>query len=69
MRKKDEDVERFGRLPLEERVELAVGMSDVCVRVCADGVRDQNPGIGEAELVERVRERLMFGKRRKSEGL
>ena len=69
MRKKDEDVERFGRLPLEERVDLAVGMSDVCVRVCADGVRDQNPGIGEAELVERVRERLMFGKRRKSEGL
>jgi hypothetical protein len=35
-------------LKLEERVNLAVGMSDVCVRVCADGVR----------------ERLTFGKRR-----
>jgi len=52
------------RLKPEERVNLAVGMSDVCVRVCADGVRDQNPGISEEELVERVRERLMFDKRR-----
>jgi len=52
------------RLKPEERVNLAVGMSDVCVRVCADGVRDQNPGISEEELIERVRERLMFGKRR-----
>jgi hypothetical protein len=52
------------RLKREDRVNLAVGMSDVCVRVCADGVRDQNPGISEKELIERVRERLMFGKRR-----
>ena len=55
------------RLRPEERVNLAVGMSDVCVRVCADGVRDQNPGISEEELIERVRERLMFDKGRKSE--
>jgi len=61
---KKEDVERFGRLPPEERVNLAVGMSDVCVRICAEGVRNQNPGISEEELIERVRERLMFGKRR-----
>jgi len=56
----------LGRLKPEERVNLAIGMSDVCVRVCADGVRDQNPGISEEELIERVRERLLFGKRRKS---
>ena len=55
------------RLKREDRVNLAVGMSDVCVRVCADGVRDQNPGISEEELIERVRERLMFDKRRKRE--
>jgi len=53
------------RLKPEDRVNLAVGMSDVCVRVCADGVRDQNPGISEEELIERVRERLMFGKRQR----
>jgi len=62
-----EDWERIGRLKPAERVDLAVGMSDVCVRVCADGVRDQNPGISEEELIERVRERLMFDKGRKSE--
>jgi len=55
--------ERLGRLKPEDRVNLAVGMSDVCIRVCADGVRDQNPGISEEELIERVRERLMFDKR------
>jgi len=59
-----EDWERIGRLKPEERVNLAVGMSDVCVRVCADGVRDENPGISEEELIERVTERLMFDKRR-----
>jgi hypothetical protein len=51
------------RLKPEDRVNLAIGMSDVCIRVCADGVRDQNPGISEEELIERVRERLMFDKR------
>jgi len=59
----EERWKQFGRLKPEERVNLAIGMSDVCIRVCADGVRDQNPGISEEELVERVRERLMFDKR------
>jgi hypothetical protein len=61
----EERYERLGRLKPEEKVNLAVGMSDVCIRVCADGVRDQNPGISEVELVERVRERLMFGRKHK----
>lgn len=55
------------RLRPEERVNLAVGMSDVCVRVCADGVRDGDPSVSEEELVERVRERLSFSKRWRSE--
>jgi hypothetical protein len=55
------------RLRPEERVNLAVGMSDVCVRVCADGVRDGDPSVSEEELVLRVRERLLFSKRRNSE--
>ena len=54
------------RLKPEERVNLAVGMSDVCVRICADGVRDENPSVSEEEVVERVRERLLFSKRRRS---
>ena len=50
-------------LKTEERVNLAVNMSDVCIRICAEGVIDENPGISEKELVERMRERLLFGKR------
>jgi hypothetical protein len=38
-------------------------MSSVCIRVCAEGVKAQNPGISEEELIELVRERLMFEKR------
>lgn len=63
-----EDWERIGRLKPKERVNLAVGIGDVCVRVCADGVRDQNPSISEEELIERVRERLMFSKRMEKQG-
>jgi hypothetical protein len=66
---REEDWERIGRLKPEERVNLAIGMSDVCIRVCAEGVRNANPSISEKELIERVRERLMFGKRREGGGL
>lgn len=48
----------------EKKVNLAIGMSDVCVRVCADAVRDRYPTIKEEELLERVRERMSYGKRR-----
>ena len=56
------------RLKPEERVDLAVNMSDVCIRVCAEGVRAQYPNIDEERLIELMRERLMFEKnlRRKS---
>lgn len=51
------------RLKREERVNLAINMSNVCIRVCAEGLRAQNPSISEEELIERVRERLMYEKR------
>ncbi|MBC7130456.1 hypothetical protein H5T51_04460 [Candidatus Bathyarchaeota archaeon] len=50
------------RLTPEERVDLAVNMSDVCIRICAEGVRAQHPNISEEKLIELVRERLMFEK-------
>jgi hypothetical protein len=37
-------------------------MSDVCIRVCAEGVKSQYPNISEEKLIELVRERLMFDK-------
>ena len=45
-------------------MKLAIGMTDVCVRVCAEAIRTRNPAIREEDLVERVRERMMYGKRR-----
>jgi len=55
-----------GDLKPEEKVNLAIVMTDVCVRVCADAVRDQNPGIDEVELIEQVRERIVYSRRRGS---
>jgi len=50
------------KLKPEERVNLAINMSDVCIRVCAEGVKAQYPNISEEKLIELVRERLMFEK-------
>jgi hypothetical protein len=47
----------------EEKVAIALDMSDACVRVCADGIRAQYPSISEEELLARLRERLEWGKR------
>jgi len=55
-----------GELKPEEKVNLTIAMTDVCVRVYADAVRDRNPGINEAELIERVRERITYSRRRRS---
>jgi len=46
-----------------EKVNTAIYMSDVCVRVCADSIKDENHMISEEELMKRVRERISFGKR------
>jgi len=46
---------------------IAILISGVIVGfVCADGVRDQNPSVSEEELIERVRERLLFDKKQES---
>jgi hypothetical protein len=64
-----EEQERLGRLSPETKVNSAIGMSDVCVRICADGVRDQDPGISEEELVEKVREGLLFDRHSRGVGV
>lgn len=52
----------------EEKVNLAVNMSDVVVRICIEGVKAQYSGINGEELVERIRERLLFGRNRRRIG-
>ncbi len=46
----------------EEKVKCAINMTDTCVRICVDGIKDQNPKITEDELLERVSERVRFGR-------
>lgn len=47
------------KLGAEEKVEVAVNMSDVCVRICAEGIRKQNISIKEERVVQKVRERIV----------
>jgi hypothetical protein len=65
----DKEADRLGRLPPERKVELAIGMSDAVVRICAEGIRAQNPNISEEELVEKLRERFEWSKRWRKRGV
>jgi len=60
---KKEDVERLGRLPPEVKVNMTIEMTEACVRVCAEGIRAQFPGISGKELLEKLRERFKWSKR------
>ena len=65
----DKDAKRLGCLKPEEKVAIAIDMTDACVRICATGIRAQCPDITEAELNEKLRKRLEWSKRhRKREG-
>jgi hypothetical protein len=65
----DKNAERLGRLKPEEKVAIAMDMTDACVRICAEGIKAQCPGISEEELLEKLRERFEWSKRwRKREG-
>jgi hypothetical protein len=59
----DGESERLGRLKPDEKVAVALDMTDACVRVCADGIRAQYPDISEEELLVKLRERLEWSKR------
>jgi len=53
----------WSRLKPEEKVNMAIDMTDVVVRVCAEGIRVQYPRITEEELLQRLRERIRYAKR------
>jgi hypothetical protein len=59
----EKNAERLGCLKPEEKVALALDMTDGCVRVCAEGIRNQCPDISEEELLVKLRERLEWTKR------
>jgi hypothetical protein len=51
----------------EEKVNLAINMTDAVTQVCANGIKDQNPGITKAKLEAKLRERLTCQKRQHQE--
>lgn len=53
------------RLKPKEKVSIAIDMTDACVSVCAEGIRAQHPEITEEELLERLRKRIEYTKRRR----
>jgi hypothetical protein len=53
----------------EEKVKLAVEMSDLCVKICINSIRDQNEGISEEELMEKVRARISWNRRQPLRGV
>jgi hypothetical protein len=57
----------FEKLTPEEKVNLSIGMIDACIHICADALRDQDTTITEEELLEKVRARIMYQKRRHHE--
>jgi len=62
------DSRTLRRLKPEEKVNMAIGMTDFCVSVCAEGIKSQYPGIGEEELLERLRERIEYVKQQRQLG-
>jgi len=57
----------FEKLKPEEKVKLSIGMIDTCIRICADALRDQDTTITDEDLLEKVRARIMYRKRRHHE--
>ena len=60
----DVDLERLGRLPPDVKVKMAVDMTEAMVRVCLEGIKARNPKLTDVELIERLRERFEWAKRR-----
>ncbi|MCL5949667.1 MAG: hypothetical protein M1490_04240 [Candidatus Bathyarchaeota archaeon] len=58
----EDDSDRLGHLKPEQKVLIAIDMTDGCARVCAEGIRQQFPEISDAELLEKLRERLEWAK-------
>jgi len=57
----------YRKLKPEEKVNLAINMTDVCVKICAEGIKNKNPNITEKQLEKKLREIILLQKRRHHE--
>ena len=57
----------WARLKPEDRVRVAIEMTNVVTQICADGVKETHPKITDEELISLLRRRFSFGRRPYSE--
>jgi hypothetical protein len=55
------------KLRPDEKVDAAIYLSDVCVHICVDSIKDEDRTISGRDLMKRVRERISFSRNRQSE--
>lgn len=53
----------WNKLKPHDRVRLAIDMTDVVTRICADGVKAAHPRITEEKLIALLRRRFLFGRK------
>ena len=46
------------KLSPEEKVVLAMDMTEAVTRICADGIHDNNSEISDEELIKEIRRRI-----------
>ena len=63
-RLQEADSEPVGWLLPEIKVNMAIDMTDAMGSVCAEGIKARHPWISEEELLEKLRERLEWARKR-----
>ena len=51
----------------EEKVNITMDLTDAATRITAQGIRDQNPGIIEEQVMEELRRRIAQTRRPRNE--
>lgn len=54
----DRQIERYRAMTGEERLLIALNLHKLSCEVAREGIRHQNPGASEAEIDQRLRDRM-----------
>jgi hypothetical protein len=57
-----ESLDRVGQLKSEEKVKMAIDMTEAMVEACINGIKAGNPDLTEQELMEELRDRFRSAK-------
>ena len=58
-----DDLDHIGRLKSNMKIAMCLDMTEACFRTCAAGIRAQNLGITDEELILKLQERIDWMKR------